>query len=108
MKLTNASGVDSCQRICAVQPPWQLTIVSRLFRRVLAAYNSRIVSSNTTSGVTTFEVTDPRFVLEKRESSAVSILFLADGRANEQKVWLWPVLWSASVVRLPRVRWQGT
>ncbi|CAL5222694.1 g5095 [Coccomyxa viridis] len=68
-----------------VQPPWQLTIVSHLFRRVLAAYNSRIVSSNTTSGVTTFEVTDPRFVLEKRESSVVSILFLADARANEGK-----------------------
>ncbi len=69
-----------------MQPPWQLTIVSHLFRRVLAAYNSRIVSFNKTSGVTAFEVTDPRFVLEKRESSVVNILFLADALANTEKV----------------------
>lgn len=68
-----------------MQPPWRLTIISRLFWRVLAAYNSRIVNSNTTSGVTTFEVGDPRFVLEKKESSAVSILFLADALANTEK-----------------------
>ena len=84
--MTQASGIDSCQWTCAVQPPWQLTIVSFLFRRFLAAYNSRIVSSNTTSGVTTFEVTDPRFILEKRENSVVNILFLADALANSRKV----------------------
>jgi len=52
----------------------------------MAAYNSRIVSSNTTSGVTTFEVTDSRFVLEKEENSVINIMFLADALNNPDMV----------------------
>ena len=77
---------DMVQPACTMQPPWRLTIVSHLFRRFLAAYNSRIVSSNATGGVTTFEVGDPRFVLEKKESSVVSIVFVADALANTYRV----------------------
>lgn len=70
----------------ALQPPWQLTIFSQLFLRFLAAYNARIASSNTTSGLTTFEVTEPRFVLQKRENSVVNIVFMADALSDPGRV----------------------
>ena len=69
-----------------MQAPWRLTICSDLFLRVLVAYNSRILSFNASSGVTTFEVTDPRFALKQKEDNVVNIAFLADVRANPHKV----------------------
>jgi hypothetical protein len=69
-----------------LQPPWQLTIVSKLFLRFLGAYNAAIISSNTTSGVTTFEVTDPRFVIKRKEDNVISIMFVADALNNPAKV----------------------
>ena len=68
------------------QAPWRLTICSDMFLRILAAYNSRILSSNASSGVTTFEVTDPRFALERMEDNVVNIAFVADALANLHKV----------------------
>ena len=69
-----------------LQPPWQLTIVSKLFLRFLGAYNAAIISSNTTSGVTTFEVTDPRFVLKRKEDNVINIMFVADALNDHAKV----------------------
>ena len=69
-----------------MQAPWRLTICSDMFLRVLAAYNSRILSSNASSGVTTFEVTDPRFALKRLEDNVVNIAFLADALASPHKV----------------------
>ena len=81
-------GVSTHPAGLYLQPPWRLTIVSQLFRRFLAAYNSHILTSNTTSGVTIFEVTDPRFVLERKESTVVKLLFVADAFTNTERVWL--------------------
>lgn len=69
-----------------MQPPWQLTILSKLFLRFLGAYNAAIISSNTTSGVTTFEVSDPRFVLKRKEDNVINIMFVADALNDPAKV----------------------
>ena len=69
-----------------MQAPWRLTICSDMFLRVLAAYNSRILSSNASSGVATFEVTDPRFALKRMEDNVVNIAFLADALSCPHKV----------------------
>ena len=69
-----------------MQAPWRLTICSDMFLRVLAAYNSRILSSNASSGVTTFEVTDPRLALKRMEDNVVNIAFLADALSSPHKV----------------------